>query len=139
MTNEEKRKIDTLRNEGCGCTAIAAALGLSLNSVKSYCRRTKPQAPKPVTIEIKEGCCEYCGAELVHIEGKKKKRFCSDKCRMTWWNHHRDRLQDRVFADGVFVLYRIGRVLQGGYVCRFFPHFGKNSEWSPIYFAVLCV
>ena len=68
MTNEEKRKIDTLRNEGCGCTAIAAALGISLNSVKSYCRRTKPQAVKPVTVEIKGGGCEYCGAELVHIE-----------------------------------------------------------------------
>ena len=95
MTYDEKCKIDDMRKNGCGCTTIANTLGLSLNSVKSYCRRTKPQTAKPVTIEIKEGGCEYCGAELVHIEGKKKKRFCSDKCRISWWNHHRDKLQHR--------------------------------------------
>ena len=37
MTFEEKRKIDKLRSEGVGCTAISDMLGISINSVKSYC------------------------------------------------------------------------------------------------------
>ena len=29
--------------------------------------------------------CKNCGAELTHIEGRRKKEFCTDNCRATFW------------------------------------------------------
>jgi len=34
------------------------------------------------------GTCLKCGIEIISIKGKKKKRFCSDRCRWDWWNNH---------------------------------------------------
>jgi endogenous inhibitor of DNA gyrase (YacG/DUF329 family) len=34
------------------------------------------------------GKCIKCGVVIVSIKGKKKKRFCSDRCRWDWWNNH---------------------------------------------------
>ena len=34
--------------------------------------------------------CEFCGIPIFHIEGKRKKKFCSDKCRMSWWYRNRN-------------------------------------------------
>ena len=39
MTNEEKRTIADLRTQGLGYTKIAQNLGMSVNTIKSYCRR----------------------------------------------------------------------------------------------------
>jgi endogenous inhibitor of DNA gyrase (YacG/DUF329 family) len=30
--------------------------------------------------------CEFCGQSVRQSEHRKRKRFCSDKCRMSWWN-----------------------------------------------------
>lgn len=40
MTNETKLKIDELRSEGLGYTKIANLLGITKNSVASYCKRS---------------------------------------------------------------------------------------------------
>jgi endogenous inhibitor of DNA gyrase (YacG/DUF329 family) len=34
------------------------------------------------------GNCKQCGIEIRLIKGKKKKQFCSDRCRWDWWNNH---------------------------------------------------
>jgi endogenous inhibitor of DNA gyrase (YacG/DUF329 family) len=34
------------------------------------------------------GTCLKCGIEIKSIKGKKKRRFCSDRCRWDWWNNH---------------------------------------------------
>ena len=99
MTFEEKRKIDKLRSEGVGCTAISDMLGISINSVKSYCRRSKSKKEKVVVRKSVKGGCNFCGNALVHTEGKKKKRFCCEKCRMSWWNHNRDKIHHRVLFE----------------------------------------
>ena len=39
MTSEQKRFIDQYRLQGMGSTEIAKKLNLSVNTVKSYCRR----------------------------------------------------------------------------------------------------
>jgi ribosomal protein L34E len=36
--------------------------------------------------------CNQCGAPLKQIAGKKQKRFCSNKCRMAWWNSHPEKI-----------------------------------------------
>ena len=40
MTDNEKQRIAIMRSQGESYNAIAAALGLSVNSVKSFCRRS---------------------------------------------------------------------------------------------------
>lgn len=39
MTNEEKDQIIQMRKNGVSCTKIGRALGLSENTVKTFCRR----------------------------------------------------------------------------------------------------
>ena len=86
MTNELKVRLEHLRAEGLGYKRMAAELDLSLNTVQSYCRRHPDEMRVP-------GCsyenkCLFCGARLHHTPGAKKRKFCSDRCRITWWNAH---------------------------------------------------
>lgn len=86
MTNEQKKRLEKLRSEGLGYKRMAAELGLSLNTVQSYCRR------HPVEMRVPEcsnkNKCLCCGAYLHHKPGAKKRKFCCDRCRITWWNAH---------------------------------------------------
>lgn len=88
MTEFEKHKINELRLNGYGYKKIAKELGFSVNTVKSYLTRTKADEPVEETVDI----CPNCGDKLIYIPGHKKKRFCSDKCRMSWWNSHLDKV-----------------------------------------------
>ena len=71
--------ISQMRASGKKPTEIATALGISVNTVKSHLRR-HPQNPDTVY-------CTNCGAAVPQTPGRKVKKFCSDRCRMTWWNH----------------------------------------------------
>lgn len=87
MTDLEKQKVRLWRSEGLGYGAIANRLGLSENTVKSYCRRnglTGVAAKKPVVI------CRYCGGALPPYSTGRKRHFCSDTCRRAWWKEHPD-------------------------------------------------
>lgn len=77
MTNSEKMKIETLARAKMPASQIAEQLGLSKNTVKSYLQRRK-----------NADVCLDCGVVLKQIEHHKKKKFCSDKCRMHYWNTH---------------------------------------------------
>ena len=91
MTNSQKIQIAKLRTAGEGYGKIAQTLGISLNTIKSFCRRndlgvdTEISSAK-VTKEISR--CENCGQEIRQIAKQKRKRFCCDKCRNAWWNKH---------------------------------------------------
>lgn len=39
MTNEQKQAIVSMRDSGVPITSIAQQLGLSVNTIKSYCKR----------------------------------------------------------------------------------------------------
>ena len=87
MTEDQKHQILSLRKQGYGYTKIARELGVSENTVKSYCRRNslakvEREVSTPHT-------CLQCGAPVKQNEKRKLKKFCSDKCRMAWWNSHR--------------------------------------------------
>jgi endogenous inhibitor of DNA gyrase (YacG/DUF329 family) len=84
MNKMQKGQIETMRTGGESYTAIASALGISVNTVKSFCRRNGLGA----AAHADNGRCPQCGAMLTHTEGAKKRRFCSDRCRMAWWNTH---------------------------------------------------
>ena len=87
MTNLEKHKIMTLREKGYGYVKIAKELGISVNTVKSFCRRNiTHKVESELTGETTS--CENCGQEIRQIAKQKRKRFCCDKCRNIWWNSH---------------------------------------------------
>ena len=87
MTGTQKEQIARLRGKGKSYALIAADLGISESTVKSHCRRNNLGAnyTQPA---ISADACEYCGKPLKHTPGAKRRRFCSDKCRMAWWNTH---------------------------------------------------
>lgn len=86
MTIEEKQKIQQLKSEGFGYKAISSKLGISLGTVKTVCR-------KDTTTQVQK--CKNCGADLVMVEGKKVKKFCSDNCRMAWWYQHQNMMNKK--------------------------------------------
>lgn len=78
MTEHESKKIIELKEKGNSYNDIAELLGLSVGAVKSFYSRHKPQQSK----------CLQCGAEITQKPHRKEKKFCSDKCRISWWNQH---------------------------------------------------
>ena len=100
MNSHEREQIITLRAAGQSYARIADALNLSVNSVKSFCRRNalSSGAVNPVgqtAGETKQNAasCEQCGQPIFQTSGRKHKRFCSDTCRTAWWNAHRTQVR----------------------------------------------
>ena len=89
MTNGEKVQIVQMRKRGLGYAEIALSLGLSVNTVKSYCRRSGVKPLEKKTAQS-DDVCRQCGSVLKHTPGRKRKRFCSDVCRLRWWHGHRE-------------------------------------------------
>ncbi len=96
MADSQRKEIANLRAKGNGYGKIALTLGMSQNTVKSYCRRNNITIGSAADIEtsapVETGTsfCECCGKEIRQVFGHKKKRFCSDPCRNKWWNSHLD-------------------------------------------------
>jgi len=87
MTDYERRQIEELQHAGFGYKKIAAVLELPINGVKSYCRR------HPVVTVA----CLQCGTPVAQTPHRKQKKFCSDRCRIKWWNAHRDHVNRKTF------------------------------------------
>ena len=91
MTENQKAQIIALRKQGIGYMKIAQQTGISQNTIKSFCRRNNLAATAIIDVSVKvDSFCECCKKAVVQTEGRKKKRFCSDKCRNKWWNEHLD-------------------------------------------------
>lgn len=95
MTDMDKARLVEYRQEGKGCAEIARLLHVSVNTVKSYCRRNDIRAAEeqvPAAMKQSAGGktrCKQCGTALQQTEHTREKMFCSDKCRMQWWHAHR--------------------------------------------------
>lgn len=82
MLTEEKEKIKRLKQQGFGYMKIANLLGISVNTIKSFCKRRKLECSSVnFSMSKKKGYCLMCGQELT---GRKDKMFCSRKCRYLW-------------------------------------------------------
>ena len=79
MKKQETDRIHQLRVQGVPPSVIARELGLSINTIKSFIRRNPNISG---TLE-----CRWCGVPVIQSPGRKQKRFCSDRCRITYWNH----------------------------------------------------
>ena len=94
MTEGERSCIIALQYKGYGYKRIAAETGLSQNTVKSFCAR------HPVQIEELSGSnvlCRNCRTPLEQTPHKRRRLFCSDACRMAWWNAHPERVQRKAY------------------------------------------
>ncbi len=89
MTESQRTLVTGLRRNGMGYKTIARKVGVSVNTVKSYCRRHE-EACRREQHEPEEYFCQQCGAPVVQNPGRKRKKFCSDRCRNKWWNSHLD-------------------------------------------------
>lgn len=88
MTDKQKQSIRDMRRQGMSCGTIAAAHGMAVNTVKSFCRRESINVQSD-TEDKKYNLCKNCGIPLMHHPGSKRKTFCNDKCRYTWWGKNR--------------------------------------------------
>lgn len=80
MSNIEK--VRQLKLQGQTYREISVKIGLPVGTIKSIWSRSNK-------IEVNFSKCKYCGSEISSQKGKKAKQFCTDKCRMAWWNSHR--------------------------------------------------
>ena len=107
MTPEEKSSLSAMRKAGRSYTEIAAELGISKNTVKTFCRRnglTPEVESKPVEVTpspATDRLCPQCGRPVIQPECRKQKKFCSDTCRNRWWNSHMNMVKGHAKASGV--------------------------------------
>ena len=100
MTNEQRMIVSSLRAQGMGYGAIARKVGISENTVKSFCRRNAQKAETTqLDMQNREHRCLCCGAPVIQHAGRKEKKFCSDKCRNEWWNSHLDKVDRRAIRE----------------------------------------
>ena len=101
MTRDQQEEIRRLRDCGEGYKRIAAMLGLSVNTVKSFCQRdnVKQETGRPDDTTAKscvytsrenvtgESFCPRCGKPIAQIPGRRERLYCSDACRMGYWRN----------------------------------------------------
>lgn len=90
MTKQEIETLNLMRSHGKSAADIAIALGLSVNTVRSYIRRHPPKDAVQVG-------CRRCGKPVMQVKGRKAKYFCSDRCRNAWWNAHPEKVQRKAY------------------------------------------
>ena len=92
MTEAEQNKITELRGMGLGYKAIAAKLGISRDMVRKFCKNNNlagfAAAAKLNHAEMTAAgnVCPNCGKAIEQKKVGRPKKFCSDKCRLHWWN-----------------------------------------------------
>lgn len=90
MTKQEIETLNLMRSHDKSAADIAIALGLSVNTVRSYIRRHPPEDA------VRVGCCQ-CGKPIMQHKGRKAKYFCSDRCRNAWWNVRPEKVQRKAY------------------------------------------
>jgi endogenous inhibitor of DNA gyrase (YacG/DUF329 family) len=100
MTENQKIEITEMRNSGLGFTAIASRLHLTRIAVRAFCKAQGLNEKRSPTLEMQNPAldnCKTCGKQLKHTAGKKNKKYCSDRCRMDWWNTHPNKVKRKAF------------------------------------------
>lgn len=94
MTDLQRNMIKMLREQGYGYSTVANAVGLKKDTVVAYCRKMKLTGKKADNdrVAVDTGFCLECAQILIHTPGKKHMKFCSNKCRTSWWNSHPEKV-----------------------------------------------
>ena len=102
MTEQQKITIRNLREQNFSYIAIARAMSLTVSTIKSYCQRSglagnRKGAFKSQLDNLKAlpTFCRCCGSQIIQKEKVKHRIFCSDECRVIWWNSHLELVKRR--------------------------------------------
>lgn len=137
MNDTQRQQIRKLRKEGYGYGRIAQILSLSVNTVKTYCRRhgLGGVAVNPAPADKKNHHCLCCGVVVVQNNGRKEKKFCSDKCRNKWWNANLDKVNRKAeysfvcaYCKKPFSAYGNKHRKYCSHECYIFDRFGGGSH-----------
>ncbi|MFA5638415.1 MAG: helix-turn-helix domain-containing protein [Anaerovoracaceae bacterium] len=104
MNQLQKEQISRLREDGLGYSKIARTLGLSENTVKSYCKRNNLGGHLAVSAsnhDVSQAYCTQCGKPLEQIPGRKTKKFCSTTCCTAWWKAHPEQINQKAVYEFV--------------------------------------
>lgn len=102
MKIAQKEMIEKLRQNGNSYSSIADTMHISINTIKSYCKRNNINPANIIDNRntVVPRCCPQCSNEVIHKPKCKPRRFCSDTCRVSWWNTH----QNQVDRKAVYIL-----------------------------------
>lgn len=98
LDKEQKYEILKLRKKGYGYKSISSILKIKRNTVRNVCKACNLTGyGQPIEGDIEDLInipknCLYCGKEI-NLEDRRgrKSKFCSDKCRRTWWSKNSDK------------------------------------------------
>ena len=141
MTDEETKLSYKLREEGIGYRKIAKVLGISENTVRSFCRRHDLTGMRMTQREGRDiHVCKFCGKEVKQNPGRKEKKFCDDKCRMAYWNSHQDKVERKAiyeytcpYCGKPFTAYGNANRRYCSRICYFTARFGYRDYWGKKY------
>ena len=86
MTKEQKILVLHYREQHMTYRQIGEKLGLSPDTVKTFCRRKRAQSER--TEESVQAQCRNCGAPVHPLPGRRERLFCSPACRTAYWRKH---------------------------------------------------
>ena len=110
MTQEQKILILHYREQHMTYRQIGEKLGLSPDTVKTFCRRKRAQSER--TEESVQAQCRNCGAPVHPLPGRRERLFCSPACRTAYWRKHNLLGKDPRYCAGC------GALLTGGSASR---------------------
>jgi endogenous inhibitor of DNA gyrase (YacG/DUF329 family) len=88
MTREQREMVRELRLFGQSYGRISKKLGVSVNTIKSYCQRSRIPVGEAYAKAVDMAVCGQCGKPLIQGKRGRAKRFCCDDCRRAWWKAH---------------------------------------------------
>lgn len=101
MTSEQKSKVNELRKNGLGYVKIGSLLGISKDTVKTYCRRNNITPEEQGNQNNDATLCKGCGKPVIQKKGCREMSFCSPECRQDWWNSHPEIVNRKAIYDYV--------------------------------------
>ena len=88
MKKQDIKIIHEMLQQGKNSTEISLVLDIPSSTIRAHIRRhPELYGGKP---------CRNCGKVMAQPV-RKVKHFCSDKCRMAWWNSHREQVQKKAY------------------------------------------
>ena len=89
MKREDELKIIEYRKAGIGYKKIATLLGISKNTVASFCKRNDMNKETAKLIKY----CKMCGTPFFLNKKHTNQIFCSHACKYSWWNAYKKSLK----------------------------------------------
>ena len=94
LTDSDKEKIANMRRNGFGYRRIAKFLGFKENTIKSYLRYHEIEGATPLIVRPDiDGYCKNCGIPIAQTPNKRKRLYCSDKCRLQAWHREKKKAE----------------------------------------------